>query len=294
MIEESPLALATVVPLRPKEILHTMAFVSLDDMTYLSLAGFILNPEERAALASSLEAKKSQEKLDEMWIWGKVNGVQRDYLIAQAIGDNIFSRKFFYSIDLVNWPQLPDVSPADMDHIAQMQGRFTGDPALEYPIPSAETTEEGGQPQERTINEEKRLSGTIALINYETEIVPRGAYYRDSLRKIHKNTNFNGISKSGLDQLTNYLHFREGFDVNKRTLQERAQSFDPSIDIFETIAKDDPKGVWSTQVERTGSVAILRSLLWPGYVFFHTPSPLKWGAMYLGTGQRNLNIGFML
>ncbi|TPX72958.1 hypothetical protein SpCBS45565_g00164 [Spizellomyces sp. 'palustris'] len=267
-----------------------MSFINLDDLPYLTLAGFTLNTEEKAAIQSSLQVKKEQEKLEDIWLWGKILGVQRDYFIAQATKDNLFSRKFYYSIDLVNWLQLPDVPSSDIDRITQVHGRFTGDPAFEYSL--GEEPEEGAE--EKTINEEKRLSGTVALINYETEIVPRGAYYRDTLHQLQKNVNFSGIPKGELSQLTHYLHFREGFDINKRTLQERADAFDESIDIFETIANDEPKGVWSCQTERTGSVAILRSLLWPGYVFFHTANPPKWGSMYYGTGQRNLNIGFML
>ncbi|KAI8592249.1 Radial spoke head protein 9 [Geranomyces variabilis] len=267
-----------------------MSFLCLDDVPYFTLAGFTLNIEERAALASSLQTKKAQEKLDNIWLWGKVLGVQRDYLVAQALSsDDPFSRKFYYSIDLVNWLQLPEVVGPEMDKITQIPVRFSGDPAFEYTI--AADSEEG---EETVINEEKRLSGTVALINYETEIVPRGAYYRDAMHKLHKNTSFAGIPASELGQLTNYLHFREGFNVNKKTLLERANAFDESIDIFESVAGDTPKGVWSCQTERTGSVAILRSLLWPGYTFFHTATPPKWGSMYYGGGQRNLNTGFML
>lgn len=58
-------------------------------------------------------------------------------------------------------------------------------------------------------------------------------------------------------------------------------------------------GVWSIQVERGGTIALLRSLQWPGYLFFHRPTHgtapnAQWGAVYQGTGQRNDNIGFML
>ncbi|KAJ3007240.1 Radial spoke head protein 9 [Thoreauomyces humboldtii] len=277
-----------------------MSFLSLDDAPYFSLAGFTLNIEEKSALSSSLQVKKEQEKLGDIWLWGKVLGVQRDYLVAQAIGNDAFDRKFYYSIDLVNWLQLPEVTAADMDKMTTVQVRFSGDPAFEYTIgetrdlfgsAAPEGSEDG---EESTINEEKRLAGTVALINYETEIVPRGAYYRDTLHKLQKNAAFSGIPTSELGQLTNYLHFREGFNVNKKTLLERANAFDESIDVFESISTDTPKGVWSCQMERTGSVAILRSLLWPGFTFFHTSSPPKWGSMYYGSGQRNLNTGFML
>lgn len=73
-----------------------MSFLALDDLPYLSLAGFTLNTEEKAAIASSLEVKQDQEKLDDIWLWGKILGVQRDYLIAQAVADNVFARKFYY------------------------------------------------------------------------------------------------------------------------------------------------------------------------------------------------------
>ncbi|KAI8826722.1 uncharacterized protein EV422DRAFT_616153 [Fimicolochytrium jonesii] len=268
-----------------------MSFLNLEDISYLSLAGFTLNVEERSALRSSLQVKKDQEKLDEIWLWGKVLGVQRDYLIAQAVGDNPFARKFFYSIDLVNWLLLPEVAPADVDKVNQIEGRFSGDPAFEYAI--ADKSLPDGE-QEATVNEEKRLAATVALINYETEVVPRGSYYRDNLHKLRKNPAFDGIPRSELGQLTNYLHFREGFNINRKTLLERAGAFDESIDIFESISGDSPKGVWSCQTERMGSVVILRNLLWPGYTFFHSSSPSRWGSMYFGTGQKNLNVGFML
>jgi len=48
-------------------------------------------------------------------------------------------------------------------------------------------------PQEKEpINEEKRLSGVIKMINNDVEIVPRGAYYQDRLKRIHFNYKFKG------------------------------------------------------------------------------------------------------
>ena len=73
-----------------------MSFASLEDLTYFSLAGFTLNQEEKAVLASSLQVKKDQEKLATISFWGKIQGLQRDYLIAQSTGDSLFDRKYFY------------------------------------------------------------------------------------------------------------------------------------------------------------------------------------------------------
>lgn len=84
-----------------------------------------------------------------------------------------------------------------------------------------------------------------------------------------------------------------------KLLNDRAEQFQEGIDIFEPISRDEPAGVWSVQVERGGSVAIVRSLLWPGYVFYHRPaqkpnSGSQWGSVYYGNGQRNDNVGYML
>ena len=73
-----------------------MSFASLEDTSYFSLAGFTLNVEERAVLSASLQAKKDQEKLESITFWGKVLGINKDYLIAQAVGKSFFDRKFYY------------------------------------------------------------------------------------------------------------------------------------------------------------------------------------------------------
>jgi hypothetical protein len=43
-----------------------------------------------------------------------------------------------------------------------------------------------------SLKEEKRLIAVVSLINYSVEIVPRGAYYRDSNLKICVNPSFKG------------------------------------------------------------------------------------------------------
>ncbi|KAJ3025413.1 UNVERIFIED_CONTAM: Radial spoke head protein 9 [Siphonaria sp. JEL0065] len=271
-----------------------MSTLDISDIAqHFSLAGVTLNAQERAVMTTSLRVKAEAEKLQNLCFWGKILAIQKDYMIAQANGANLFDRKFFYSFDLVNWLQLPEVTPEDMPIIEKITKRFTGDPAFEFSTASEEVEGEE-KPKGQTISEEKRLSGVIQLMNYEVQIVPRGAYFRDGNLTLQQNPMFKGLSQSELGELTNYCHFREGFNINKKTAEERATSFDETIDIFDAISGDDPRGVWSIQSERGGSVSLLRSLLWPGYVFFHTPSPVKWGGMYYGWGLKNQNIGFML
>jgi len=39
---------------------------------------------------------------------------------------------------------------------------------------------------------------------------------------------------------------------------------------------------------------VLRSLLWPGLTFYHAPRTKNYGYIYVGTGEKNLDLPFML
>jgi radial spoke head protein 9 len=67
------------------------------DLQYFTLAGFTLNPEERATLNISLEAKKEEEKFLHIAFWGKIFGLKQDYFVAYGWREDPFDRKFFYS-----------------------------------------------------------------------------------------------------------------------------------------------------------------------------------------------------
>ncbi|KAI8909614.1 hypothetical protein EDD86DRAFT_205869 [Gorgonomyces haynaldii] len=264
-----------------------MSFVEIDDIAQFSVAGFTLNTEEKAALKNSLVLKKDQEKLSHLSFWGKIQGVQRDYYLAQSWDKSLFERKYYYSVDLINWLQLPELTPQEASQTQLIQTRFSGDPAFETTLAKA-----GPEDSDVVVKEEKRLAGVISSINYQIEIVPRGAYYRDRNMNILLNPSFKGLDASQISRETHYLHFRPGFDPSVKTLSERENTFDESIDIFGSIESDSPKGVWSIHAEET--TALVRNLEWPGYTFIHTTQPLKFGGVYFGTGQRNQNIGFLL
>lgn len=51
---------------------------------------------------------------------------------------------------------------------------------------------------------------------------------------------------------------------------------------------------WTLQFERGGALVSLRSLLWQGYVFYHVPGSRNFGSIYVGTGEKNLDLPFML
>lgn len=55
-----------------------------------------------------------------------------------------------------------------------------------------------------------------------------------------------------------------------------------------------PPGSWSIQMERGNSLVVLRSLLWPGLTFYHAPRSKNYGYIYVGTGEKNMDLPFML
>ncbi len=69
---------------------------------------------------------------------------------------------------------------------------------------------------------------------------------------------------------------------------------DKGLDFLDTIADDTPYGVWNVQTSRGGAVVHLRSLLWPGFVFYHAVGTRKFGYLYWGSAEKNLDLPFML
>ena len=53
-------------------------------------------------------------------------------------------------------------------------------------------------------------------------------------------------------------------------------------------------GSWSLQFDRGSALITLQSLLWIGYVFYHVPGTRKFGSVYVGTGEINKDLPFML
>jgi hypothetical protein len=56
----------------------------------------------------------------------------------------------------------------------------------------------------------------------------------------------------------------------------------------------DVRGCWALHWDAFRGVAVLRSLLAPGYCFYYSASELSWGGFYQGDGLRNHDLIFML
>ncbi len=62
-------------------------------LDFIASNGVILNVEEKSALQTSLLVLKKNCKFKRTQFWGKIIGLQKDYLIAQGYGNNLFGTK---------------------------------------------------------------------------------------------------------------------------------------------------------------------------------------------------------
>ncbi|XP_039087188.1 radial spoke head protein 9 homolog isoform X2 [Hyaena hyaena] len=258
----------------------------------VSGSGQGLSPDRRASLLTSLKLVKRDYRFDRVLFWGRILGLVSDYYIAQGLSeDQLAPRKTLYSLNCMEWSLLP---PATEEMVAQtsvVKGRFMGDPSHEYEHTELQKMNEGEE--EVVIKEETRLVSVIDQIDKAVAVIPRGALFKTPFGPIHVNRTFEGLSLSEAKKLSSYFHFREPVQLKNKTLLEKAD-LDPSLDFMDSLEHDIPKGSWSIQMEKGNALVVLRSLLWPGLTFFHAPHSKNCGYIYVGTGEKNIDLPFML
>jgi len=265
---------------------------------YVGSSGIILSPEQKAALQTSLTILQSNQKFAKVYFWGKILGVKDDYFIAQGVSNDEFAeRRTLYSKDCVHWGLLPPATDEMKEKAHLAKGRFTGDPSFEFEHTEIKKVGDGEEQTEEeetiTIKEEDRLSAVIAEIDCDVHIVPRGAFVKTPTGPVYANRSFEGLTVSEAAKLCNYMHFRDPVKLQEKSLLQKA-NLDKSIDFMDALDEDVPKGSWSLQFERGSAQVTLRSLLWQGYVFYHIPGSRRYGSIYVGTGEKNMDLPFML
>ncbi|XP_004846531.1 radial spoke head protein 9 homolog isoform X3 [Heterocephalus glaber] len=256
-------------------------------------SGLGLSPDRRAALLTSLQLVKRDYRYDRVLFWGRILGIVADYYIAQGLSeDQLAPRKTLYSLNCIEWSLLPPATEERATQMAMVKGRFMGDPSHEYEHTEFQkmTAEDDVVVQ---VKEETRLVSVIDQIDKAVAIIPRGALFKTPFGPVHVNRTFEGLPLSEARKLSSYFHFREPVGLKNKTLLEKAD-LDPSLDFLDSLEHDIPKGSWSIQMERGNSLVVLRSLLWPGFTFFHTPRTRNHGYIYVGTGEKNMDLPFML
>ncbi|TGZ57718.1 hypothetical protein CRM22_009875 [Opisthorchis felineus] len=270
------------------------------NIDYVGSCGVVLTPEQKATLQTSLTILRHENDFTNVLFWGIIRGVSGDYFIAQGIGkDAITDRKTLYSKDCLVWGLLPVPGKSDIEKSKYFKGRFTGDPSYECEFVDIRQRpgEEGDEIEERedliTMKEEDRLAATIERIERDVSIIPRGAYMRLSSGQVIRNKNFEGLTVAEASKLLSYFHFRPPIHLPHKPLPDRAR-LDKAIDFLDTIEDDNPKGCWSITLERGSRLVLVKSLLWLGYVLYHLPGTNKYGSIYVGTGEYNVDLPFML
>jgi hypothetical protein len=74
--------------------------MEVEDIHLASLSGYCFNTEEKTALRQSTTLLKDAEKLGAVQVWGKILGVQKDYIVVQTFNDDfLVGKKYFYRFD---------------------------------------------------------------------------------------------------------------------------------------------------------------------------------------------------
>lgn len=230
--------------------------------------------------------------------WGRILGLVADYYIAQGLSeDQLAPRKTLYSLNCTEWSLLPPATEEMAMQISVVSGRFMGDPSHEYEHTELQKVNEGEKVFDEEvvvqIKEETRLVSIIDQIDKAVAIIPRGALFKTPFGVTHVNRTFEGLPLSEVRKLSSYFHFREAIDLKNKTLLEKSD-LEPSLDFLDSLEYDIPRGSWSIQMERGNALVVLRSLLWPGLTFYHAPRTKNYGYIYVGTGEKNMDLPFML
>ena len=122
--------------------------------------------------------------------------------------------------------------------------------------------------------------------------MPRGAVKKTPLQEVRRNEAFRGLKADQAFDVCNYFHFRAPLLKKNVELNARKEGV-YNDDFLDNADEDIPKGAWSVLKDTMGTVAILRSKLWPGFYSYHKCNSQIYGGFYIGNGCKALDIPFM-
>lgn len=181
------------------------------NLKYISkFNGLSLNIEERFKLEIALNNLHLNIKSDEMWFWGKIIGIEKDYYVAVAIyykEYHLFPKKKFFFCNSANYffSELPEVMEYHIKDAMKFNTYFIGNPDVilenydeshEQVEPEyASDNEETYKPniKKKNFTESDRLAFLIRSIDYDCSVVPEGGFKMLPINEIRRNDNFTGI-----------------------------------------------------------------------------------------------------
>lgn len=275
----------------------------------IASSGHILNCQEIIGVQSGLTVLRSQETCEKIYFWGKIFGQTSDYYIAYALGDSDFefpSKVFYFAGENFEFKALARLTEEMAERIISLgiEKPFTGDagklieeqPADGEEPPPAE--DEGAEAQEAVEKPEKlteahRLAQIVQEIDFDTAVVPKGAYALNESHMVVPSNDFKGLGLTEATSLSKYMHYRPPTSVAAlRALARNDVQF--YANFLDPVDGDLPKGCWALRQDPSLALVTLRSLSWPGYVAFHVPATTRFGGLYFGYAQRNRDLPFMV
>jgi len=297
--------------------------MELNDLEYglksVSSAGHVLNCQEVTSLQAGLTILRSKEKYDNIFLWGKVFGQKADYYIAYGLRDSDFefpSKNFYVAMEGKGCETAegqPPIAEFEFQPLTRLTEEaadrilalgedkiFTGVPTtpLEPPVdPEAagDPPPEGEQapPAAVVLTEADRLSQVVQEIDFDSAVVPKGAYALNEAHMVVPSSDFKGLGLTEAKALSSFVHFRAPTSVAcLRALARTDVQFYSNF--LDPLKEDLPKGCWAVRQDPSVSLVTLRSLNWPGYCSYHIPGTTKFGGLYFGYGQKNKDLPFIL
>lgn len=132
------------------------------------------------------------------------------------------------------------------------------------------------------------------MISSECAVVPRGALTLRPDGLTTFSSFFQGLNHMEAFDLSNYQLLRQPKAPCAENLMKRPD-YNYSTDTFDTIATILPEGQsFSVNIDPDSGLSVVKSMYWPGMVFFHKLQTNAHGFCYMGNGIRNHDLLFML
>lgn len=181
--------------------------------------------------------------------------------------------------------------------ICQKPFLIQGDPALvtDVTIEIDEPTIPGVRKKQviRKLKEEDRLASVVHQITYEAGVVPRGAIFKTPEGIVIENLSFEGLSTLDAREIKSFQHFRIPTRKMNTNLLTR-DDYNYAIDFLDPLDIDIPEGCWQIHITPEEDKVILKSMYWPGLMFFHQLRSSRHGFIYFGYGKKSIDSAFEL
>lgn len=149
----------------------------------------------------------------------------------------------------------------------------------------------------KDLTELDRLAYVVYAIENDCTLAPLGAFKMTTTHQVRRNEAFRGLTSEQVGSLQNFLHFRNVQTItHKEQLDQPGAPFNAAF--LEPLSDDFPRGQWTVQGgldhDDSSRIVSIRSLMWPGFTFYHKAGTKRFGNLYIGDGLKNDELQFMI